>query len=243
MGLDAFSGVFTCQQIVEMARRRVGSPDLHLTSSGSVPASAADVQATPAYQELQVLLDHLAMAYDWPFARVALNINITGRTQALPTAYWRPSFSDPLFLIDQDGGRSQLQLTGEDIFYANLTTHSQGRPERFCIHKIGQDDSVSGILVVDPAPDKTYLAEIHYQPWQAAITAITDKPWFPWSEYLVSALATKLALYQDDRRGSMEAQLAAKLMREIRHSISDQGQRSATLRLNPQIYRTPLNLN
>ena len=234
MALDAFGGVLTAQQIVAAARRRAGSPDMHLDDAGNETTDA------PAYVELQMILDHLAMAWDWPFGRVArtFNIAIGDRTTELPTDFWRVSFDDPMWLVDCDNGRSRLHNADEGVFFDRLgvTGLSLARPTQVFIQKS------SGLIFVDPIPDQVYAIEVHFQPWQIPLSGTDSKPWFPWSEYLVSALATKLALTQDDSRSAQEAALASKLMKEIRHSISDQGERIANVQLNPQFYRRPIRL-
>lgn len=232
MALDAFGGVLTAQQLVAAARRRAGSPDLHLNPDGSEDLNA------PAYVELQMLLDHLALAWDWPFARVAVSLSLTARATVLPHQFWRVSINDPLWIVDCNGNRTRCPLADEGTFFNTISTPSEvmGRPEKFWIQKSSQT------LFVDPKPDQTYLGEFHFQPWQPPLDDITSKPWFPWSEYLVSALAVKLCLNQDDSRADKEALLAVTLMKAIRGSLSEQGERTATVQLSPLVYRRPLQL-
>ena len=234
MALDAFQGVGDAQTLVGMARRRAGSPDLHLDTSGN------ETVAAPAYLELQFILDNLALSYDWPFARVArsLSIGSGARSITLPSSFWRVSINDPLWIIDCNGNRTRTILGDEDTFFDHITTPAQtrGRPERFWVQKSSQT------LFVDPTADQDYVGEFHFQPWQVPLSDISDKPWFPWSEYLVSALAVKLCLNQDDTRMQAEAALALSLMTQIRRSLSEQGERTATIQLNKSFFRRPLQL-
>lgn len=232
MALSAFEGVATAQQIVAAALRHAGSPDLHLDSNGNETLDA------PAYIELQWLLDHLAMAHDWPFTRTALSVPILSRENPLPATFWRASVDDPLWLVSCDGTRSRVHLDDEGEFFSALpgTGSPEGTPTRFWIQKSSQT------LFVDPVPEQAYVGEFHFQPWQVPLSAIDSRPWFPWSEYLVAALAVKLCLNQDDSRAAAEQLRADKLMKEIRHSLSDQGERTSQVRLNPNVYRRPLRL-
>lgn len=234
MALDAFGGVATAQQLVSLARRRAGSPDLHLDTSGNETLDA------PAYQELQFLLDNLALAWDWPFKRIilALSIPVGTRTLTLPHQFWRVSINDPMWIVDCNGNRTRCILSDEDVFYDHITTPAEvrGRPLRFNISKQAQ------LITFDPPADQQYAGEFHIQPWQVPLSDISDRPWFPFSEYLVSALAVKLCLNQDDSRAEAEAAMATQKMTEIRRSISEQGERTATVQLSKEFYRKPLQL-
>lgn len=232
MALDAFQGVLTAQQIVAQARRRAGSPDLHLDTGGNETLDA------PAYVEFQMLLDTLALTWDWPFARVGKDIVLQGRITDLPTEFWRISIDDPIWILDCDKGRSRLHLADEGVFFDRLavTGQSAGRPTLGFIQKS------SGQLYVDPVPDQTYSAEVHFQPWRIPLGAIDSRPWFPWSEYLVEMLGAKLALTLDDSRAASCAAVATELMKGIRRSLNDQGERTAQITLNREVYRPPIRL-
>lgn len=228
MALDAFAGVLTAKGIVDLARRRVGNPDLHLDLNGEETVEA------PAYKELQILLDHLATAWDWPFSRTVCTFTVSGRSTDMPTHFWRIGFQDPFYIIDSDGGRSRLVLVGQDTFH-DTVTDGTGRPERGYVLL----DSGAAKLIVEPAPDASYTAEVHYYPWQCALVDTSDKPWFPYSAYLVSALAVRIAIGQDDSRVQEEAALATSMMKEIRQNISDGATRGLVIPLSRQFYRTP----
>jgi hypothetical protein len=213
-------------------------PDLHLDIDGEESVNA------PAYQELQTILDHLSLAWDWPFARTVCTFTISGRSANLPSNFWRIGFQDPLYVLDESGARSRLVLQAPDKWHDMLGQPDSegdaglGRPERGWLRK----DNGQGILYVDPIPDQTYTVEIHFYPWQCALTDPSDRPWFPYSHYLVSRLASVLALSQDDSRAQSEFQLAEKMMQEIRRSISDQDTRGRSIPLSRSTYRSPLRL-
>lgn len=191
----------------------------------------------PAYLELQLILDSLALSWDWPFTRILCSMEVSDRCSDLPSILNRISFHDPFFIRDTQGNSLPLRLLPEDEFFTTISHDDvRGFPTRASIQK------ANGLLFVDPIPDQTYTVIVHLQPWQIPLAEITSLPWFPWSEYLVSALAVKLCLDQDDNRVQAEAQLAAKLFKEIRSSISDQGERTAQVKLDPRVYRTPIRI-
>src|SRR5882724_8104782 len=132
MALSAFDGVLTAAQIVAAARRRAGSPDLQLD-----PTSGLEVLTAPAYVELQMLLDHLALAWDWPFARIARSIPLLSRTVTLPTEFWRVSINDSMWVVDCNGDRTRPIHDDEDVFFDRITTPLTlvARPERWFIQK------------------------------------------------------------------------------------------------------------
>lgn len=222
--LDAFNGALNAQGIVAMALRRAGSPDLHLTAAGVEDLTA------PAYMELQQILDHLALVWDWPWSRIPCKVILDSRCVDLPSIFWRVAHDDP-FWITAPGERYRVPLNFGGDFFGKMQADTYGPPERIHINKI------QGNLYVDPIPDQTYEGELHLQPWHVPLTEITSIPWFPYSSHLVSALAIRLNLQQDDNRADKEAVLEQQLFKQIRHSISDQGERSATITLNPEIYR------
>ena len=232
MALDAFGGVMTATQIVAAARRRAGSPDVHLNPAG---AEALDA---PGYVELQMLLDTLALSWEWPFARVGKDVVLQGRITPLPTEFWRMSVDDPIWIVDCNNRRGRLHLADEGVFFDKLevTGASTARPT------IGFFQKSTGRLYVDPVPDQVYTAEIHFQPWRIPLATINDRPWFPWSEYLVEALGAKLGLTLDDQRAASCDQLASRLMKDIRRSLGDQGERTAQIQLNREVYRPPIRL-
>lgn len=235
MALDFFANGLTAKQVVTVARRRAGNADLHLDANGNETLDA------PAYIQLQLLLDHLALSWDWPFTRIICEMPITARSQPVPTSLLRISFSDPFFITEPGTGiRTPLRLCSEEEFFKILQFSPEialvSLPQRGFLQKS------TGLLFVDPFPDKAYTAEVHLQPWQVQLETVDSLPWFPWSEYLFHALALELCLDQDDSRAQSEAQLAQVLFKEIRHSISDQGERTNRLTLDPTVYRKPLRL-
>lgn len=239
MGLDPFSGVFTAQQIVGMAERRANNPGLYLQASDGLEGIAA-----PAYLELQSILDTLALTETFTFTRTALDIPITGRINELPTVnngsatgYWRIGFSDPCWIVpnDNSNGRTRFHLLDAEQFHTRFEDGATGTPQ------IGYINRSNGTLIVDPAPNQSFTLELHFYPWQIPLSAISDRPWFPYTEYLVEALLCKLYLAQDDQRFQAAMLNRDGLMRKIKRSLGDDRDRaSAILQLDPTFYRTPI---
>lgn len=231
MALDAFGGVMTAQTIVRVARDRAGNPSKHLDPSGTESLDAI------AYLEFQAILDSLALDYDWPYARVIRTLSLAEgqRTVQLPHEFWRISFDDPAWILDGCGGRRRIHLDDEGGFFQAISAPgaqvASGTPVRFWIHKQNQ------ALYLEPVPNRGMELEFHFQPWQIPLDAITSKPWFPHSEYLIAALAAKLNLGQDDARAASEDTLAERLLARARNATGDQGDRRAELKLNPTRFR------
>ena len=239
MPLDPFSSVFTAAQIVGLAERRANNPGLHLTSAGIAPTDVTSMMDAPAYAELQMILDQLALTENFTFTRTAIDFYITARINALPTTYWRIGFSDPAWLVSTDDSteRSRIMFLDQQAFHARFEDTITGRPTVAFINR------GNGTIIVDPAPDQTYVMEIHCYPWQAALVTPASTPWFPYSEYLVEALLCKLYMTADDSRGQAALANREMLMKKIKRSLGDERDHaSSRLTLDPQFYRTPMEL-
>jgi hypothetical protein len=202
----------------------------------------------PAYAELQMILDQLALVENFTFTRQAIDFYINARINSLPTwnngavpvGYWRIGFSDPAWLMsvnDPALDRSRIAFLDAEQFHARFHDGETGRPTVAYINRS------NGTILVDPAPDQLYVMEIHCYPWQAALVDPTTRPWFPYSEYLVEALLTKLYLALDDSRRQDSAALQAAIMKRIKQSLGDERDHaSASLTLDPVFYRRPIEL-
>lgn len=98
----------------------------------------------------------------------------------------------------------------------------------------------AGVLYTDMVPDRTYQVELHYSPLATPLTAITQKPWFPWSYYLVKAVAVELFTHQDDSRRADVAAERDRIFRDIRRSLAEPGQRAPMIRYSSRVFRNPL---
>lgn len=226
MALAPFEDMRSAQEIVALALVRAGSPSKQLNAAGDEALDAI------AYLELQLILDGIATDYDWPYTRVIRTLTVSGRTTPLPREFWRVSFDDPMWWLDGCGGRIRMHLDDEPGFFSSLSAPAtRGTPIRFWIHKQNQ------VLYVEPIPTAPGTVEFHFQPWHIPLDDITSKPWFPHAEYLVSALASKLCLGQDDQRAMSEDALATRLMTRIRRGQGDQGDRTHSIPYNPVHFR------
>lgn len=230
--LAAQVGVFTARQIVSLAERKAGNPGLQLVPGGS------ETLAAPAYLELQSILDQLALTQTFTFKREAIDFYITGRNNSLPSNFWRVGFSDPCWIVNvNDSRRERFFLLDAQEFHSRFQDGSIGTPV------IGYINRTTGDITVEPAPDSTYVLELHYYPWQPALATVDDIPWFPFSQYLVQALLAELYLHQDDTRWQIAEQNRMRLMKEIKSSMGDDRDRaSSQLTLDPQFYRPPVEL-
>lgn len=230
--LDVFSNVFTARQIVGLAEHRANFPGKNLDTSGTETLDA------PAYLELQSLLDQLATINTFTFTRTAIDFYITGRNNTLPSNFWRVGFADPCWIVNSDNTqRNRFYLLDAQDFHSRFQDGATGTPQ------IGYINRNTGDITVDPAPDKTFILELHYYPWQPALSDVDARPWFPYTQYLVNALLCDLYLSQDDQRWQIADTNRQRLMKEIKGSMGDDRDRaSSNLELDVRFYRPPVEL-
>lgn len=241
--LDASAGSLTARQIVMLAERKANNPGLHLTTNGVEPGTTDyttnPILDAPAYAYLQILLDQLALTQTFTFTRTALDFNITGRHNDLPPSYWRVGFADPCWLVSDgaENDRTKFFLLDAEQFHNRFQDGIAGRPQWGYINR------ATGVITVDPEPDAAYILELHFYPWQPALAAITERPWFPHSQYLVNALLCDLYLTTDDQRWQIANSERSTLMKQIKGSMGDSTDRaSKILQLDPAMYPTPVEL-
>jgi hypothetical protein len=244
MQLDAFSNVLTAKQIIALAERKANNPGLNLTPNGFEPGTVDyttnPLVDSPAYAGLQSLLDQLALTQIFTFKRTAIDFAIEGRATSLPSNYWRVGFADPCWMVSDsaEADRTQFRLLDAQDFHSRFQDGIVGRP------LWGYINRDSGDLLVDPAPDQRYILELHYYPWQPALGTVDDRPWFPFTQYLVNALLrdTYFVIQSDDRWQIANAE-CTRLMKEIKGSMGDDKDRaSASIQLNPSIYPMPIEI-
>jgi hypothetical protein len=233
--LDVFTNTYTAQQIVRMAEAKAGNPGKHLNANGNEGSDTGNFPFDAiAYMELQSILDELAMVYTWPFARTALNFYVAAQQNDLPANFWRVGFADPCWLIDPDSGeRWRLRLLDAEQYHARLIGNpTAARPDTLYISK------KNGTASIEASPDKTYVAELHYYPWQPSLASITAQPWFPYHRYLVHALLCELYLLQDDSRWQQSNSEREAIMHRITQAQGDaRDKASMKLELDPGVYR------
>lgn len=241
--LDPFSGVQTAQEIVRTAEQLSNYPGKNFTalgnegsdSSGNAPFTAL------SYVVLQNHLDHLALTQNFTFTRTALDIDISARNNSLPTinngatlGYWRVGFSDPAYIVSQNGQRSPFYLLDVKQFHDRFQDGIIGTP------LYGYINRANGTITVDPAPDNAgYQLELHFYPWQPGLADIGSRPWFPYSEYLVQALLYYVYTANDESRRADAAQKMAVMLKEIKGSTGDERDRPGQLTLDPTVH-TPV---
>lgn len=238
--LNALTQSLTAQQIVTLAERKAGGPGYHLN------ASSVEALDAPAYIQLQVILDQLALTQDWPFRHDALTLTCASQIVALPLDYWRSSFTNA-YLLDSSGLRlGPIPIRGHEDFHdalpQALASGVTGTPSFLSIQKnrgAANGGSGAGQIVFDVAPARTFYLELHYDPIASPLSAISSKPWFPYSQYLVQALLCELYLAQDDTRMVAAASERERLWAQIRRGQSDAGQRSAAVGYDAGFYRAP----
>ena len=238
MALAAFTQTLTAQQIVHQADDDAGSPGKYLDASRNETLDA------PAYVRLQALLDHEAQSGDYPFRNDRLTISVSSRLTTLPSDFWRATFPEA-WIYDSSGDRQPLRIMGEGDLHAHLSdaTKATGLPLACGVmlnRGAAQGGAPQGVLLVEPAPDRAYLVELPYQPLALPLGTITSTPWFPYSLWLIKALATELFINQDDTRMLPVAAERDRLKREIQRTQHGPGMRDAQLGMHPNVFRTPL---
>lgn len=230
--LDAIANVRTAQEIVAIAEAKANYPGKHLNASGDEALDA------PAYRELQSILDQLALTQTFTFTRSALDFYITGRNNTLPSNFWRVGFSDPCWIVNVDGTqRNRFFLLDAQDFHTRFQDGATGTPQ------YGYINRNTGDLTVDPAPDREFILELHFYPWQPTLESVEARPWFPFTQYLVHSLLCEIYLSQDDTRMQVSQMERARLMKEIKGSLGDDRDRASnTLQLDPIWYRNPVEL-
>ena len=226
-----------------MCERRASNPGLHLTAAGADPVTYSAMMETPAYAGMQMILDHLSSVKTFTFTRKALDIYITARNNELPTDYWRIGFSDPGFIYPTEGDRSQFIFLDAQQFHQRYQEGPTGVPRVGYVNR-NNEATVGGSLTVDPPPDRPYILELHYYPYQARLVDVDTKPWFPFTQYLVNALLRDTYyVSEDDQRWAQADAMCTRLMKEISSSIGDDRDRaSMSVTLDPTVYSPPIEL-
>jgi hypothetical protein len=236
------SSNLTAQAIVRAADREAGNPGLYLNASGSEGIDAH------AYVKLQAILDDLALSGDWPFRQDATTIQIQGRTTSLPSDYWHATNANLYWIHPDTGNRLPVRLVDRETFHGMIrpSTQTDGPPELACIVKNqGAADggsSPTGVIMVDPVWSTNYWLELHYSPLAVPLAATSSKPWFPYTHYLIKALAVELLTHQDDQRAIGVAQERERLYAKIRQSQGDPGQRPRHLGFSRDVFRPPVRI-
>ena len=149
-----------------------------------------------AGQALNYILAELATNHDFWIIRKTTTINITGSSPSysLPSDYFRakevfytvngvPFYLNQISLADYD---SAIQNTGGASYPFSYAT-----------------DPNSGLIYFFPNPVISAAVTLRYQSLPADITTPQSSsvvPWFPYSRYLVHAVATELMKITDDAR-------------------------------------------
>lgn len=239
--LAAFTQSLTAQQIVKAADQEAGNPGAYLNTAGTEDLTA------PSYVKLQALLDDLALTGDWPFREDVYTLSVSSRSTGLPPDYWQLGPSSAFWVDPLTNARTPVRVLPREDWHANVLPSEYGRgvPTSLFIGKnqgAAGGGTPAGVVMVNPAPITSGLLELHYPPLPVALAAITSKPWFPYSLYLIKAVATELLIAQDDQRAVGVAQERERLFSRIRLSLSDGGSRQRTIKLNPDLYRPPLRI-
>jgi hypothetical protein len=239
MAQAAFTQTLTAQQIVHQADDDAGSPGKYLD-----PLTSGETLGAPAYVRLQSLLDHEAQSGDYPFRNDRLTISVSSRMTVLPSDFWRATFPEA-WIYDSGGNRVSLRIMGEGEFHARLSDASKGTGQPMACtvmlnHGAAQGGTGQGVLLVEPSPDRAYQVELPYQPLSLPLGTILSIPWFPYSLWLIKALAVELFINQDDTRMIAVGAERDRLKREIQRTQHGPGMRNAQLGMHPNVFRTPL---
>jgi hypothetical protein len=163
-----------------------------------------------AGQMLNVILQDLAMTYDFDAARGTLNVTLTGGTSgpyALPTDYLR---------VRQREGKTELFYTINGVPYhpvqetfAEMQSHVitagfNNFPQRFATDQSTYVPFTTGPgLYVWPPPNGAYVIQGGYQRQMPEVTTPESNntiPWFQNTNYLFTRLAGELMKIANDDR-------------------------------------------
>lgn len=233
----------TAQAIVKAADREAGNAGLYLTDAGT------ETLAAPAYVKLQAILDHEALSGDWPFRMDATTLTIPAntRTVGLPSDYWQAPFTECWWIHPDTGHRTQIRLQDRRGFHDHLMPTGDGKApplEAMIAKNQGAADggTPSGVVMVNPVWDRSYLLELHYSPLAIPLAAITTKPWLPFSLYLIKRLVAELFSDQDDQRMLVATAQADKLKRDLKLASSDPGQRARSIPVSADVFAPPVRI-
>lgn len=232
MSLNAYSSGKTAKQIVDDCERAARYPQLNLDPGTGAEPVDGSLRNAPGYRYLIDTLKESFTLFDWPGTQKAQTLQITSRSQSLPSDFWRLQFENGLFLL-LDNSRPQLENCTRERFFATMTDNANtAQPIKFYI-----DRTKTGSLFVDPIPDRTYLGELHYFALTAEINSINDVPVFPYDMYLFWALLEKYYLDQDDSRLPIAQANKVKLMMEIRGVAFDTREQDSVSSLDNRFFR------
>lgn len=230
MSLNAYSTGKTAQQIVEECERVARYPGLNKKANGNDPG-AGELRQAIAYGWLLDILKETYTLFDWPGTQKATTLQLIARSQSLPSDFWRLQYENGLIIL-LDNERVPLEnCTREKFFTTMVDNANTARPLRFYI-----DRTKAGSLFVDPIPDRTYLAELHYYALPADLTNISDVPDFPYDAYLFWALLERYFIDQDDTRLAVAIQNKTKLLMDIRGISFDTREQDSSSTLDNRFF-------
>jgi hypothetical protein len=232
MALDAYTTGKTAQQIVADCERAARFPGLNLDPNTGNEPTAGNLLNAFAYRWLQDVLKEAYTLFDWPGTQKASTLQITSRSQTLPSDFWRLQYENGIIII-LDNDRHPLENCTRERFFGIMTDDSKpAEPNKFYI-----DRNKAGSLFVDPKPNKTYLAEIHYFALPAKLNSIIDVPDFPYDVYLYWSLLERYYPDQDDQRLAMAVQKKAMLIGEIRGVAFDTREQDSASMWDTRFFR------
>jgi hypothetical protein len=232
MSLDAYTTGKSAQQIVADCERAARFPGLHIDPATGLEPTAGNLPKAYAYRWLQDVLKEAYTLFDWPGTQKASTMQITSRSQTLPHDFWRLQYENGIILI-LDSDRHPMENCTRERFFGIMTDDSKpAEPNKFYI-----DRNKAGSLFVDPKPDKTYLAEIHYFALPPPLNSILDVPDFPYDGYLYWGLLERYYLDQDDQRLAMAVQKKAMLIAEIRGVAFDTREQDSASMWDTRFFR------
>lgn len=240
------AGRLTFQQIRDLAVRKAGNPQL------GVPLTNGP---SPATLYLVNILYDLYTQYEWPFLFKTVPLLLTTSSFTLPSDFYESQDDNSLIILNTNGlqqGAIVLEVAADE-FYGMAATQAVGT---IPLYWTAERTTGQGLLFPDcsgntstaqfryraiPVPETTPPPDTNWPVppgvGESAINAVI--PTFPWSSYLIQALMVECLGYERDPRYGDEAMKLEKMKKEVLQGSSVFRASSATIPLDPDVFRRP----
>jgi len=211
------TGQFNRGTIIDLALRRVGNTAIKVDARSWLD---------------QILFD-LYTQFTWPFLLTLTTFSLTARTFTLPSDFLRAPHDHAHQITAVNGATTRGTIY--EIPRADLET----RPSDTAgVPRVWTANLSAGVGILWPVPDSTTSTstQLLYQRLPAQLTADTDVPTFPWSQYLVQAVYVAALEYERDGRSVQETARREALLNTLRQTSAPWRQHEPTLPLDAQVF-------
>lgn len=219
---------------------------------------ACQAAKTPGYlgqagQLLNVILQELCQTYDFDLAKgfyqfnfnpslvstIDNNVLLGGGPYPMPSDYLRADPDDVFWTLQG----VPYRMTNISIEQFDMTVQQAGL-QNFPYWYATDMSQSPPVMYVYPPPSGSYPVTIRYRRQMPDITSPESSsavPWFPNTQYLRTRLTAELMALSDDDRRSGYVEESAAILRRYLEMKDDKSDRSETVKLDRQRFRSGTN--